>query len=58
MNWVVFSKSVRRSSSELSLAQNFSRSKVHFPDLEVCCDWSKFLPFDSADVCEAWGRNA
>ena len=26
-----------------SLARNFSRSKEHFPDLEVCCDWSPFL---------------
>ena len=28
---------------ELSQARNFSRSKVHYPDLEVCCDWSTFF---------------
>ena len=36
--------------------ENFSRSKVHFPDLEVCCDWSTFF---SAQVSgRSWGRNA
>ena len=25
-----------------SQERNFPRSKVHFPDLEVCCDWSVF----------------
>ena len=29
---------------------DFSRSRVHFPDLEVCCDWSTFFPLKSADV--------
>ena len=28
---------------ELSLAGNFSRSKVHYLELEVCCDWSTFF---------------
>ena len=28
---------------EMSLARNFVRSKVHSPDLEVCCDWSAFF---------------
>ena len=23
---------------------------MHFPDLEVCCDWSTFFPLKSADV--------
>ena len=27
-------------SGALRQAQNFSRSKVHFPDVEVCCGWS------------------
>ena len=26
-----------------SLASNFSRFKVHFPDLEVCCNWFTFI---------------
>ena len=26
-----------------SLKLNFSRSKLHFPDLEVCYGWSTFL---------------
>ena len=30
---------------ELSRAGNFSRSKVHSPDREVCCDWSTFFTF-------------
>jgi len=36
---------------ELSQARNFSRSKVHYPDLEVPCDWSTFFfPLISSDV--------
>ena len=35
---------------DLSQVQNFLRSKVHFPDLKVCCDWSTFFPLKSADV--------
>ena len=39
----------------LSQARNFSRSKVHFPDLEVCCDWSTFF---SAQVSRrSWARH-
>ena len=35
--------------------QNHSGSKVHFPDLEVCCDWSTFSP---AQISRgSWGRN-
>ena len=35
---------------------NSSRFKVHFPDLEVCCDWSTYF---SAQVSRrSWGRNA
>ena len=30
--------------------RDFSRSRVHFPDLEVYCDWSTFFPLKSADV--------
>ena len=30
--------------------RDFSRSRVHFSDLEVCCDWSTFFPLKSADV--------
>ena len=26
---------------------------MHFPDLEVCCDWSLFFPLVSGDV--RWG---
>ena len=26
---------------------------MHFPDLEVCCDWSTFFPLKSADVSGA-----
>ena len=26
------------------LSRRHSESKVHFPDLEVCCDWSTFFP--------------
>ena len=36
-----------------SLTRNFSRSEVHFPNLDVCCDWSTFFPHDSGDV--RWG---
>ena len=30
---------------------------MHFPDLEVCCDWSRFFPLKSADVCGAGTRD-
>ena len=30
--------------------RDFSRSRVHFPDLEVYCDWSTFFPLKSAEV--------
>ena len=30
---------------------------MHFPDLEVCCDWSTFFPLKSADVCGAGTRD-
>ena len=30
--------------------RDFSRSRVHFPDVEVYCDWSTFFPLKSADV--------
>ena len=33
------------------------RSKVHFPDLEVCCDWSTFFPAQSADLSGARTRD-
>ena len=43
---------------ELSQARNFSRSKVHFSDLEVCCDWSSFFfSLKSADVSGAATRD-
>ena len=42
---------------ELSQARNFSRFKVHIPDLEVCCDWSTFFPLKSADVSGAGTRD-
>ena len=29
---------------------------MHFPDLEVCCDWSTFFPLVSSDVCGAGTR--
>ena len=35
---------------------DFSRSRVHFPDLEVCCDWSTFFPLKSADVSRGGTR--
>ena len=30
---------------------------MHFPDLEVCCDWSTFFPLKSADVSGAGTRD-
>ena len=30
---------------------------MHFPDLEVCCDWSTFFPLKSADVRGAGTRD-
>ena len=30
---------------------------MHFPDLEVCCDWSAFFPLQSADVRGAGTRD-
>ena len=30
---------------------------MHFPDLEVCSDWSTFSPLISADVCGAGTRD-
>ena len=30
---------------------------MHFPDMEVCCDWSKFFPLKSADVSGAGTRD-
>ena len=36
--------------------RDFSRSRVHFPDLEVCCDRSTFFPLKSADVSGAGTR--
>ena len=38
------------------LRYNHSRSKVHFPDLWVCCDWSMFFPAQISRP--SWGRNA
>ncbi|CAH3029205.1 unnamed protein product [Porites evermanni] len=32
-----------RGERNISFLSNFSRSKVHFPDLEVCCDWFTFI---------------
>ena len=29
---------------------------MHFPDLEVCCDWSTFFSLKSADVLGAGTR--
>ena len=31
---------------------------MHFPDLEVCCDWSNFFPLKSADVRGEGTRDA
>ena len=59
VNWVVCSKSgrswplMRPFWSFLESRAKFLRSKVHFLDLQVCCDWSTFFPLVSADVC--WG---
>ena len=36
-----------------SQARNFPRSKVHFPDLEVCCDWS--TSFSAQVSRRSWG---
>ena len=30
--------------------RDFSRPRVHFPDVEVYCDWSTFFPLKSTDV--------
>ena len=30
---------------------------MHFPDLEVCCDWSTLFPLKSADAREAGTRD-
>ena len=30
---------------------------MHFPDLEVCCDWSTFFPLKSEDVRGAGTRD-
>ena len=30
--------------------RDFSRPRVHFPDVEVYCDWSTFFSLKSADV--------
>ena len=30
---------------------------MHFPGLEVCCDWSTFFPLKSADVRGAGTRD-
>ena len=42
----------------LRVADTFSQArKVHFPDLEVGCDWSTFFPLKSADVSGAGTRD-
>ena len=38
------------------LRYNHSGSKVHFPDLGVCCDWPMFFPAQISRP--SWGRNA
>ena len=60
---VVCSKSGRSSPlmrpfwSFLESRAKFLRSKVHFLDLQVCCDWSTFFPLVSADVCSGGLRD-
>ena len=36
--------------------RDFSRPRVHFPDVEVYCDWSTFFPLKLADVSEEGTR--
>ena len=59
--WISVTKVSKYGTSEYSRAlnasytRNFSRSKVHLPDLEVCCDCFFF----SAQVSRrSWGGNA
>ena len=37
--------------------RNFSRSKVHFPDLEVCCDYVYVFPLKLGDLSGAGTRD-
>ena len=59
--WISVTKVSKYGTSEYSRAlnasytRNFSRSKVHLPDLEVCCDCFFFPAQVSRRL---WGRNA